>query len=491
MKALLITTFSLIFGLTAHSAIVSDYSGASYSPYSIRYTDNSQIKGFGDYNVGDITGDLQFMQTNGITRIKTYDAGLTQVQPFSQIQAYITNFNAINSNPAGASSNIQTMNDPFAIGGGAITGNKWIMSQAAVAGLDVYQGTNVSSGMLSVPTGTQTNQTVTLLNSDGTTTRNVNVTPNSYSYTDFSGATKNVTYTMAHWDIELALMNIANGKIQIQQPASSGGNYTATPLGGLNTANAKALIIGNEVLSTGGLTAPEVAQYMAFAKARRTDYGLTEADLPITSSTNSPGNWQGDMATDVLPYVDGVLFYNTYGFPFSGGEASSGPGVTPENGIENVVMTQTDFAAWLATNAPTVTAILGEHGWPSDSLDNGDNSFNITNEKEYFLGDGSTYEGALKQLAAMGLTNFLFEMFDEPWKNSGNIGSSENHFGIATATQQAMRENPATDPSQYPEVRTMKFTGLSDELGSAIPEPRYYAMMLGAVVLVICWRRRK
>lgn len=478
----------LASGALGGLATVADFSGVSYSPYSIRYTDNSQLKGFGAYDVGDINGDIAFMQQQGIKAVKTYNAGLTQGQPFNQLEAYVNLFSTLNTNPAGAATTLATMNNEFAVGGGTITGTKWIIGQASANNMHYFAGTNVSGPMLDFVPDSQSALSVTLLNTDGITTRTVDITPASYQYTDFSNQPQTITYSAAHWDIEIAMMNIANGQMNIQAPADSESSYSATPLGGINAATAMGLIVGNEVLSN-DLTAAQVAQVMAFAKARRDAYGLTDHQLPITSSTNSPGNWQGDMANEVLPYVDGIIFYNTYGFPFdANGQAESGADVTPESGITNVINTHESFVQWLQANGHGhITPIIGEHGWPSNSEDNSFNSFNVDNERDYYLGTES-YEGILKRLSDLNVTNFLFEMFDEPWKGTGD--SSEAHFGIAVATQEQARDSG--EPWTYPQVRTMKFEGLDDLMGTqVIPEPGVAGLLIAAGLLFGARRLRR
>ena len=55
------------------SATVSDYSGVAYSPFGVSYSDGippgytNAIKGFGNYNLGDIQGDLAFIDGLGIS----------------------------------------------------------------------------------------------------------------------------------------------------------------------------------------------------------------------------------------------------------------------------------------------------------------------------------------------------------------------------------------------------------------------------------------
>ena len=155
---------------------------------------------------------------------------------------------------------LQNLNNPF-IAGASMAGTKWVTSEVAARGMKILQRTNASGTLYSSAPSGQSSLTVTLLQSSGTATRNVSITPQSYQYTDFSGASQTISYSDAHWDIELALMNIANGKMSLQQPAS--GPYGATALGGTNSEATLGLIVGNEV-NANGLTAAESAQLTFF-----------------------------------------------------------------------------------------------------------------------------------------------------------------------------------------------------------------------------------
>lgn len=508
MNARQVLPLVLTLPFFAHAETVADYSGASYGSRSVTFSFDSgkptstSPKGAGNYNVIDINGDLDFMQANGVTRIKTYDSGLISQENWSEIDNYINSFSAVNSSPSTASTQIMDMNGPFIQGG--VSGDKWIIGQAAAKQMKVYAGTNVSSTMLSLtPIGTQTSKTVTLRTGTGASdTKTVNINPLNYTYDRFAGSptpTKTINYSMAHWDIELAIMNAANARVNIQH--AGGANYTATPQSGFNHQYTEALIIGNEVNANGLSDAQEIADVMAFAVARRAAYGLTEAELPITTSTNAAGVYQStDWQNLVLANVDDIAFYNDYGFGFTSGQAA--PGTTVEDGITNVVGNYNSFVSWLSSNGfADITPMLGEHGWPSASLieDPSSTDYNSTNEGLYFFGKTGEYDGSLQQLAEAGATSFFFEFFDEPWKGN-NVGtSSEGYFGVATTTQSSSRADPNNDPDNPAGDRLIKdFTDpsiagdLLTTMNIQVPEPGHVAALVGlAGILAVAWSRRK
>ena len=47
------------------------------------------------------------------------------------------------------------------------------------------------------------------------------------------------------------------------------------------------------------------------------------------------------------------------------------------------------------------------------------------------------YHGMRKWTQSSGISCFLFEAFDEPWKSASNPTDSENHFGLFTAEGEA------------------------------------------------------
>jgi hypothetical protein len=77
---------------------------------------------------------------------------------------------------------------------------------------------------------------------------------------------------------------------------------------------------------------------------------------------------------------------------------------------------------------------IGETGWASSS--------NELYGKEGSKATDEFKEGIYNQLMrewtdSMKMSCFYFEAFDEPWKDAGNPGGSENHFGLFTVDGKA------------------------------------------------------
>ncbi|WP_309396175.1 hypothetical protein [Cerasicoccus maritimus] len=435
-------------------AELRQYNGAAFGAFPVEYPStpsgqSTKIKAFGEYTLADIDGELGYIQSLGVNQVKTYAHAVWA--PFGQydqgLQQYIEGWNTINSNPNSttAATPLGQLNNPFANWSFATVGTKWVIPLAAERGMEMFATANVSSGTLaSSPTGVPA--TVDIKYRVKGTLKTMTV--------DTTG------YTSAHWDVELALAAIANDRLTLTQPTTSTGSYSVATKSGQNRTYVKALIIGNEVLSTGGMTAAQVKTMVAFAKTRRDAYGLTKAELPITTCTNSLGNWQ-NMQSDVLPEIETYIVFNTYGMPFvsvGGTNQASPTGLSTTNPAKSVgdqVITNIQaFKAWLATTAQNgLTVVVGEHGYPSKTVASDPNDlFNNTHAGEYYCGSTSpAYEGVLNAIAEEGVLAFFFEAFDEPWKDlTYPTDGTENYWGVATVSQTERRvPSNIYDPSTY------------------------------------------
>lgn len=77
---------------------------------------------------------------------------------------------------------------------------------------------------------------------------------------------------------------------------------------------------------------------------------------------------------------------------------------------------------------------IGETGWATQSNERyGDDGSRATDEYK----SGIYYHLMREWTNQSGLTLFYFEAFDEQWKDAGNPGGSENHFGLFTVQGQA------------------------------------------------------
>lgn len=458
-------------------ADIQQYNGAAFGTFPVKYpsTPSGQanaIKLFAEYTLGDIGGELDYLKQQNVNKVKTYaHAVWSPVGAYGNgIQQFIERHNTINSDPtaAAAETALGLLNNPFEPWSSIMAGTQWVVPMAAAKGIDVYVTANVTSGTLAgVPSGMPASVDIKYRKGGQVKTVTVALTglslPGGYT-----------SYTSAHWDIELALACIANDRLQFTQPTGSSGSYGVTTLSGSNHDYVKALLIGNEVLSTANLTADEVANMIEFAKDRRTAYGLTKAELPITTDTNSLGNWQkADMVSKVLPKIETYIFFNTYGMEFasiSGTNQASPNGLSTTNPAKSVgdkvISNITAFQTWLSgTSYGSLQVVVGEHGYPSTTAASDPNSlFSTTNAAAYYCGSTSpAYDGVLKEIAKTGVLCFFFEPFDEPWKDQTypNTGT-ESHWGFATVSQAARRVpsdlyNPATYKVwEYPQTYAQK-----------------------------------
>lgn len=77
---------------------------------------------------------------------------------------------------------------------------------------------------------------------------------------------------------------------------------------------------------------------------------------------------------------------------------------------------------------------IGETGWASYSNElYGDEGSKATDEYK----EGLYYDLMRNWTNMEGISCFYFQAFDEPWKDSGNPGGSENHFGLFTVDGKA------------------------------------------------------
>ncbi|MEO0795100.1 MAG: hypothetical protein AAFX93_08060 [Verrucomicrobiota bacterium] len=433
-------------------AELQEYNGAAFGAFPVEYPttpsgQSNAIKLFGEYTLGDIDGELAYIESQGVNKVKTYaHAVWSSISDYnSGLMQFIDGHNTINEGPttSAATTALATLNNPFDNWSSITGGTKWIIPMAAARGIDVFATANVTSGTISTSPSNMP-ATVDIKYLSGGQTKTVTVTTTGYSD--------------AHWDIELALASIANDRLQFAQPTSSSGSYSITTLSGSNRDYVKALIVGNEVLSTGGLTVSQVKDMVKFAKSRRSAYGLDS--LPITTSTNSLGNWQA-MQTEVLHLIDTYIFFNTYGLPFtnvSGTNQASPTGLSTTNPAksvgDNVISNIQAFKTWLAgTMQNSLIVVVGEHGYPSATKASDPNSiFDNKNAGYYYCGSSlPDYEGILSAIAKEQVLSFFFEPFDEPWKDLSNpTDGTENFWGIATAGQSERRvPSNQFDPSTY------------------------------------------
>ncbi len=93
-----------------------------------------------------------------------------------------------------------------------------------------------------------------------------------------------------------------------------------------------------------------------------------------------------------------------------------------------------DAKTYVHSIAPNKPIHIGETGWASASNGfYGPDGSKATDEYK----EARYYAKIRNWTDKEGISCFYFEAFDEPWKDAGNAGGSENHFGLFTVDGQA------------------------------------------------------
>jgi exo-beta-1,3-glucanase (GH17 family) len=157
--------------------------------------------------------------------------------------------------------------------------------------------------------------------------------------------------------------------------------------------SAKALVVGNEVLTRGDQSLDTLIGYISEMRTR-TGKNVTTAE-----------NWDVYLANPKLG--DAVDFVFAHVHPFHA--------YIPVKDAAQFVLDKWN-ALETAFGSPV---IIGETGWPTEGPAKGEAVPSIENQL--------TFVSDLRKLAnAAGMEYFLFEAFDEPWKPAG----SEQHWGV-------------------------------------------------------------
>lgn len=181
--------------------------------------------------------------------------------------------------------------------------------------------------------------------------------------------------------------------------------------------------------------------------------GQLPADLWITSSDNF-ASWGGGDAEyhveDLNKLIHAVDYVSMHTYPMH--DTHYNPvfwGVLPkeeklpkEKQIEHAMKRARDYAdqqyqavkAYVEQVGADKPIHIGETGWASGSNGHYGNPGSLATD-EYK--EGLYYELMREWTAKEGMSCFYFEAFDEPWKDAGNPGGSENFFGLFTVDGKA------------------------------------------------------
>lgn len=211
----------------------------------------------------------------------------------------------------------------------------------------------------------------------------------------------------------------------------------------------KILAVGNEAMVHWAETyyvAPKIIlQYIQQLQDLKKQGGL-DSNLWITSSDNF-ASWGGESADyhnkDLKSIYEAVDYISMHTYPFHDSHYNSGYWLsdisdTNLNQVElakigmqkaadyaqNQYKSVKNYMESIGINKPVH---LGETGWSTSSHgiygNNGSNAAGEYKQKLY-------YDAMRAWSNEEGLSCFIFEAFDEPWKDTNDVRASENHFGL-------------------------------------------------------------
>lgn len=211
------------------------------------------------------------------------------------------------------------------------------------------------------------------------------------------------------------------------------------------------LVIGNECI-WGPNSAAAITTLINYAKAKIATAGLpikvtTRQEWGVLAGVNNldPGYAATRAAIiALLAACDGFVYANVY--PYFDPAISSMPGApTPTESDFKTAVTDSFNTSWAALaaafSAQSITTVprVGEIGWPtSGSQPAQPNAWLATPTYAQWH-----YEAISAAFASGSILGFVFEAYDEPWKNTSGGGNSEAHFGIWTAN------GTSSSPGEY------------------------------------------
>lgn len=211
------------------------------------------------------------------------------------------------------------------------------------------------------------------------------------------------------------------------------------------------LVIGNECI-WGPNSATTIKDLIVYAKAQIAAAGLsikvtTRQEWGVLAGVNNldPGYATTRAAIiALLAACDGIVYANVY--PYFDPDIVNMPGApTPTEEEFKTAVTDSFNTSWSALaaafSAQSITTVprVGEIGWPT--------SGSQPAQPAAWLATPTYaqwhYEAISAAFAANSILGFVFEAYDEPWKNTVGGGNSEAHFGIWTAV------GTSSSPGQY------------------------------------------
>jgi exo-beta-1,3-glucanase (GH17 family) len=213
----------------------------------------------------------------------------------------------------------------------------------------------------------------------------------------------------------------------------------------------KVIAVGNEAMvkwATSYFVQPGVILKWVKHLQNLKEEGKLSKDLWITSSDNF-ASWGGGDAEYHVPDLNELIktvdylsihtypMHDTHYNPVFWGVPPEGEGASEKEQIAMAMDRARDYAIsqydavveYMRAQGVDKPVHIGETGWASSSNGfYGDPGSKATDEYKQYL-----FHRQLREWTdEAGISCFFFEAFDEPWKDAGNPGGSENHFGLFT-----------------------------------------------------------
>jgi exo-beta-1,3-glucanase (GH17 family) len=196
------------------------------------------------------------------------------------------------------------------------------------------------------------------------------------------------------------------------------------------------VIVGNEVLLRGDLTATQLISYIREVQ--------DAVDVPVTTAEIG----------GILPHYPDVTaaldFVMIHTYP-------SWDGQSIEQAVDRVVQ---DYLRW-REDYPDKRIVIGETGWPSDGPTNREAVPSLENQRRFFYRFLATAE-------QHDIEFYYFDAFDELWKREGGVGS---HWGYAYADRTGKHEvQSVLIPKQHLLYWVYLPMALRSGQGAAVPD---------------------
>lgn len=187
----------------------------------------------------------------------------------------------------------------------------------------------------------------------------------------------------------------------------------------ISTSDVKAILVGSEALYRGDLTASELSDSISQIKELVADIkdkdGNSYSGIPI--GTVDSWNVLIDGANNEVLKTADVIYANA--FSYWQGQAMNNASFSFFDDIMQALQ-----SIQTAKGETDINFFVGETGWPTDGS-NYENAYpSLDNAKEF-------YKEAVCAMRGWGVNTFVFEAFDEPYKQEEKTsGDTEKYWGV-------------------------------------------------------------